>query len=55
MILEGKVVKNFNDVENDLKKYEIGKTFKAEERRYKELRAKGYVDEGKEVKAKADK
>lgn len=55
MILEGKVIRNFNDSENNLKKYEIGKTFKAEEKRYKELRAKGYVDEGKEVKAKADK
>ena len=55
MILEGKVLKEFNDSENNLKKYEIGKTFKAEEKRYKELEVKGYVDEGKEAITKANK
>ncbi len=56
MILEGKVLKDFNDSKNNLKKYEAGKSiFKAEEKRYKELRSKGYVDDGKEVRTKTDK
>lgn len=54
-MLEGKVLKDFNDKENNLKKYTVGKKFKAEEKRYKELQAKGFVEEGKEVKAKEDK
>lgn len=53
-MLEGKVIKDFNDKENNLKKYTVGKKFKAENKRYKELQAKGFVEEGKEVKAKED-
>lgn len=56
-MLEGKVLKDFNDKENKLKLYKAnGKTkFKAEENRYKELQAKGYVEEGKEVTTNKDK
>lgn len=54
-MLEGKVLRDFNDKENNLKKYTEGKTFKAEEKRYNELRAKGFVGEGKEVTAKNNK
>ena len=54
-MLEGKVIKDFNDKENNLKKYTVGKKFKAEDKRYKELESKGFVAEGKEVKAKEDK
>lgn len=56
-MLEGKVLKNFNDKENNLKLYKAnGKTkFKAEHKRYKELEAKGYVEEGKEVVTKKGK
>lgn len=54
-MLEGKVLKDFNDKENNLKKYTAGKKFKAENKRYKELEAKGFVEEGKEVAAKSDK
>ena len=54
-MLEGKVLKDFNDKENNLKKYTVGKKFKAEDKRYNELKAKGYVEEGKEVTSKSDK
>ena len=54
-MLEGKVIKSFNDKENNLKKYEVGKKFKAEDKRYNELIAKGFVEEGKEVASKSDK
>lgn len=56
-MLEGKVLKSFNDKQNNLKHYEAnGKTkFKAEEKRYNELKAKGFVEEGKEVPTKKDK
>lgn len=54
-MLEGKVIKDFNDKENNLKKYTVGKKFKAEDKRYKELEAKGFVEEGKEVPTKKDK
>ncbi|MFR2451686.1 MAG: hypothetical protein ACLS9A_10000 [Clostridia bacterium] len=40
---EGKVIKDFNDIENDLKKYTVGKKFKAENSRYIELFDKGFV------------
>jgi len=36
-MLEGKVIKDFNDKQNNLKKYTVGKKFKAEDKRYKEL------------------
>ena len=54
-MLEGKVIKDFNDKKNNLKKYTKGKKFRAENKRYNELKAKGFVEEGKEVKAKEDK
>ena len=54
-MLEGKVIKDFNDKENNLKRYEKGKIFKAEDKRYNELKAKGFVGEGKEVVAKTNK
>ena len=54
-MLEGKVLKDFNDKENNLKKYTVGKKFKAENKRYNELQAKGYLEEGKEVILKIDK
>lgn len=56
-MLEGKVLKDFNDKENKLKLYKAnGKTkFKAENKRYKELEAKGFVKEGKEVTTKKEK
>ena len=54
-MLEGKVLKDFNDKENNLKNYKKWQKFKAEENRYKELEAKGFVGEGKEVVVKKDK
>lgn len=54
-MLEGKVLKDFNDKENKLKKYTKGKTFRAENKRYNELKSKGLVGEGKEATAKNDK
>jgi len=54
-MLEGKVIKDFNDKQNNLKKYTVGKKFKAEDKRYKELEAKGFVGEGKEVIVKSNK
>lgn len=54
-MLEGKVLKDFNDKENKLKKYEKGQKFKAENKRYNELKAKGFVVEGTEVVVKSDK
>ena len=54
-MLEGKVIKDFNDGKNNLKKYTQGKIFRAENERYRELQAKGYVSEGKEVSSKDSK
>lgn len=54
-MLEGKVLKDFNDKENNLKKYVKGKKFKAENKRYKYLKNKGFVGEGKEVISKKEK
>lgn len=51
-MLEGKVIKAFADKENKLKTYTIGDKFKAEAKRYNELKDKGYVTEGKEAAAK---
>ena len=51
-MLEGKVLKDFNDKENKLKKYEKGQNFKAENKRYNELKSKGFVGEGKEIISK---
>ena len=54
-MLEGKVLKDFNDKQNNLKNYKKGQKFKAEDKRYKELEAKEFVEEGKEVITKKDK
>ena len=54
-MIEGKVIKDFNDIENDLKKYTVGKKFKAENSRYMGLFDKGFVSEGKEVTAESNK
>lgn len=54
-MLEGKILKDFADKENNLKKCTKGKKFKAENKRYKELEARGFVEEGKEVTTKKDK
>ena len=53
-MIEGKVIKEFNDKQNKLKKYTVGKKFKAENQRYNELKSKGFVDEGKEVATKSN-
>lgn len=52
-MLEGKVIKDFNDKENNLKKYTKGKIFKSENKRYNELRDKGFLEEGKEFTSKS--
>ena len=54
-MLEGKVIKDFNDKQNKLKNYKKGQKFKAEDKRYKELQQKGFVGEGKEIVTKKDK
>ncbi len=54
-MLEGKVLRDFNDKQNQLKNYKKGQKFKAEETRYNELKAKGFLEEGKEVATKRDK
>lgn len=54
-MIEGKVIHSFNDKENNLKKYTKGKKFKAEDKRYNELKEKGFVGEGKEITSKNDK
>ncbi len=54
-MLEGKVQKAFNDKENKLKLYKEGQKFKAEDKRYRELEEKGFVEKGKEVATKKDK
>lgn len=53
MKLQGKVLQSFNDRNNNLKKYNAGKDmFQAEEKRYNELYAKGYVEKGKKISKK---
>ena len=54
-MLEGKVLKSFNDKENNFKQYIKAKKFQAEDRRYNDLKNKGFVGEGKEVIAKKEK
>lgn len=54
-MLEGKVIKEFNDKQNNLKPYKKGQKFKAEEKRYDELKDKGFIEEGKKVITKKDK
>ena len=52
--MTGKVIQNFNDGKDNMKPYEIGDTYTADRFRYEELRAKGYLEEGKEVKEMKD-
>ena len=52
--MTGKVIKNFNDGKDNMKFYEIGDTYTADRFRYEELQAKGYLEEGKEVKEMKD-
>ncbi len=54
-MLEGIVLKDFNDKQNKLKNYKKGQKFKAEENRYNELKAKGFLEEGKEIITKKNK
>ena len=53
-MLEGKVLKDFADKEDNYRVYKAGKTFKAEESRYNSLKQKGYVGEGKETTKKEE-
>ena len=57
MLLEGKVLKDFNDKKDKLKPYKSnGKTkFRAEEERYRDLQERGFLEAGKEVTEKQDK
>lgn len=48
--ITGKVKVAFNDAKDNLKKYEVGSEFTSNEERYKELKEKGYLSEGKKVK-----
>lgn len=52
-MLEGKVIKDFNDKENNLKNYKKGQKFKSENKRYNELKEKGFLEEGKEIVSKS--
>lgn len=54
-MIEGKVLKDFNDKLNNLKNYKKGQKFKAEEKRYNELKIKGFLEEGIEIITKKNK
>lgn len=54
-MIEGKVLKDFNDKKNNLKYYKKGQKFKAENKRYNELKEKGFVEEVKEATLKDNK
>ena len=56
-MLQGKAIKSLNDNKHNLKQYKAnGKTkFRAEDKRYNELKVKGFVEEGKEVATKNNK
>lgn len=49
-MIEAKVKNNFNDKTNNLKEYKIGQKYICDEKRYKELFSKGFLENGKEVK-----
>ena len=51
---EEKGKKTKTDKENNFKNYTVGKNFEAEEERYNELKAKGFVEEGREVITESD-
>ena len=55
IIKEGKVLRSFNDKENNLKAYDKGDTFRAEDTRYFELFRQGFLSEGKVVTSKNSK
>lgn len=55
LIKEGKVLRSFNDKENNLKAYAKGDTFRAEDTRYFELFRQGFLSEGKAVTSKNSK
>lgn len=48
-MIEGKVLKRFNDTKNNLKTYKVGDKFKAEDNRYKQLKSEGFVEDGKAI------
>lgn len=51
-MIEGKVLKRFNDTKNNLKTYKAGDKFKAEDNRYNQLKSEGFVDNGKVIAEK---
>lgn len=55
IIKEGKVLRNFNDKEDNLKAYTKGDTFRADDTRYFELFRQGFLSEGKAVTSKNSK
>lgn len=55
MIKEGKVLRDFNDKEDNLKAYAKGDTFRADDTRYFELFRQGFLSEGKVVTSKNSK
>ena len=55
IIKEGKVLRDFNDKEDNLKAYAKGDTFRADDTRYFELFRQGLLSEGKVVTSKNSK
>ena len=55
IIKEGKVLRDFNDKEDNLKAYAKGDTFRADDTRYFELFRQGFLSEGKVVTSKNSK
>lgn len=55
IIKEGKVLRDFNDKEDNLKAYAKGDTFRANDTRYFELFRQGFLSEGKVVTSKNSK
>ena len=55
IIKEGKVLRDFNDKEDNLKAYAKGDTFRADDTRYFELFRQGFLSEGKAVTSKNSK
>ena len=49
-MIEARVKTDFNDKTNNLKKYKIGQKYICNEKRYKELFSKGFLEDGKELK-----
>ena len=55
IIKEGKVLRDFNDKEDNLKASAKGDTFRANDTRYFELFRQGFLSEGKVVTSKNSK